>query len=283
MINYNRCSEVKIEQIYEAFNIGFSDYIVKLNMGLEDFIKRFFGPEGNSLENSFIALDGDKAIGLVLGGIKEYQGIKTIRCGTLTVAPDYRGQGVSYKLFELYKEEGIKNNCKQLFLEVIVGNDRAIKFYEKNGFYKVYDMWYYGLTDIENIKSYDLGNIVLKESNIDTLNRIFKEKVDCHINWQNDIDFIRGLENNIIYGAYEEDKVVSLICITPMGRVNFLWTDKEFRNRGLAMSLIKEVYLKNQIKKVSLCFPNNSLAYGFALSNGFKKEGLSQYEMYYIL
>lgn len=283
MINYNRCSEVKIEQVYEAFNIGFSDYIVKLNMGLEDFIKRFLGPEGNSLENSFIALHGDKPVGLVLGGIKEYQGIKTIRCGTLTVSPDYRGQGVSYKLFDLYKEEGIKNNCKQLFLEVIVGNDRAIKFYEKNGFYKVYDMWYYGLNDIENIKSYDLGNIVLKESNMDTLNRIFKEKVDYHINWQNDIDFIRGLENNIIYGAYEGDKVVSLISITPMGRVNFLWTDKEFRNKGLAMSLIKEAYLKNNIKKVSLCFPNNSLAYGFALSNGFKKEGLSQYEMYYIL
>ena len=50
-----------------------------------------------------------------------------MRCGTLAVHPNYRGVGVSQKLFELHKE-ALQNECKQLFLEVIVGNDRAIRF-----------------------------------------------------------------------------------------------------------------------------------------------------------
>ena len=51
--------------------------------------------EGNSLEHSFLSLDGDKPVGVILGGIKIYESIKTMRCGTLAIHPKYRGIGVS--------------------------------------------------------------------------------------------------------------------------------------------------------------------------------------------
>lgn len=79
MIQYKRCSEVSIDLVYKAFKDGFSDYIIKLEVSKEDFIKRFFGPEGNSLEHSFLALDGDECVGVILGGIKVYESIKTMR------------------------------------------------------------------------------------------------------------------------------------------------------------------------------------------------------------
>ncbi|PGZ06934.1 GNAT family N-acetyltransferase, partial [Bacillus cereus] len=151
MIQYKRCSEVSIDLVYKAFKDGFSDYIIKMEVSKEDFIKRFFGAEGNSLEHSFLALDGEKSVGLILGGIKVYETINTMRCGTLAVHPEYRGIGVSQKLFELHKEEAIQNGCKQLFLEVIVGNDRAINFYNKLGYEKVYDLSYYNLNDFTKI------------------------------------------------------------------------------------------------------------------------------------
>jgi len=53
MVTYKRCSEVDINSVYEAFQIGFSDYIIKINMSKDDFITRFLGPEGNCLEHSF--------------------------------------------------------------------------------------------------------------------------------------------------------------------------------------------------------------------------------------
>ncbi len=70
--------------MYEAFRDGFSDYIIKMEVSKGDFIKRFFGLEGNSLEHSFLALDGDKPVGVILGGIKDYENIKTMRCGIIS-------------------------------------------------------------------------------------------------------------------------------------------------------------------------------------------------------
>ena len=99
MFQYKKCSEVNIDLVYEAFKDGFSDYIIKMEISKEDFIQRFLGPEGNSLKHSFLALDDDKSVGVILGGIKDYENIKTMRCGTLAVHPNYRVVGVSQKFF----------------------------------------------------------------------------------------------------------------------------------------------------------------------------------------
>lgn len=119
MITYHNCSEVDISLAYRAFTVGFSDYIVKMDHSQDLFISRFFGAEGNQLEYSYIAMDEDKPIGLILGGLKRYEGVLTMRCGTLAVHPDYRGTGVSSKLFELHKANALACECKQLFLEVL--------------------------------------------------------------------------------------------------------------------------------------------------------------------
>ncbi|MEC4566037.1 hypothetical protein L8C07_08770 [Paenibacillus sp. CMAA1739] len=63
MITYLRCNEVSMEQ--------------------DDFAARFFSPEGNSRKHSFLAMDEDQLIGLILGGIRQFDGYKTMRCGTL--------------------------------------------------------------------------------------------------------------------------------------------------------------------------------------------------------
>ncbi|MGE1033241.1 GNAT family N-acetyltransferase, partial [Bacillus sp. GKis3/1] len=185
MIQYKRCSEVNIDLVYEAFRGGFSDYIIKMEVSKEDFIKRFFGAEGNSLEHSFLALDGDKPVGVILSGIKVYESIKTMRCGTLAVHPNYRGISVSQKLFELHKEEAIQNECKQLFLEVIVGNDRAIHFYTKLGYEKVYDLSYYNLKDMTKIINKDCKGIEVKQLDFTSFKLEVQKWLHFHINWQN--------------------------------------------------------------------------------------------------
>lgn len=46
MIQYKRCSEVSIDLVYEAFKNGFSDYIIKMEVSKEDFIKDFLDQKG---------------------------------------------------------------------------------------------------------------------------------------------------------------------------------------------------------------------------------------------
>lgn len=282
MIQYKRCSEVNIDLVYEAFKDGFSDYIIKMEVSKGDFIKRFFGLEGNSLEHSFLVLDGDKPVGVILGGIKDYENIKTMRCGTLAVHPNYRGVGVSQKLFELHKEEALQNECKQLFLEVIVGNDRAIRFYNKLGYEKVYDLSYYNLKDMTKIIHRECKGIEVKQLEFPAFKVEIQKWLHFHINWQNDMDYIEKT-NHTFYGAYIGNDLKGSICINEQGKISFIFIDKEYRNRGIGSKLLQVVRDELNLESLLISFPNNSLLEGFVKKTGFEKNSLAQYEMYVLL
>lgn len=282
MIQYKRCSEVNIDLVYKAFKDGFSDYIIKMEVSKEDFIKRFFGAEGNSLEHSFLALDGDKPVGVILGGIKVYESIKTMRCGTLAVHPNYRGIGVSQKLFELHKEESIQHECKQLFLEVIVGNDRAIRFYNKLGYEKVYDLSYYNLKDMTKIIPKECKGIKVKQLDFAAFKVEIQKWLHFHINWQNDMDYIEKT-NNTFYGAYVENDLKGSICINEQGKTSFIFVDKDYRNRSIGSKLLQVARDELNLESLSIGFSNNNLLEGFLKKAGFEKNSLAQYEMYLLL
>ncbi|AXY09792.1 MULTISPECIES: GNAT family N-acetyltransferase [Bacillus] len=282
MIQYKRCSEVNIDLVYEAFKDGFSDYIIKMEVSKGDFIKRFFGAEGNSLEHSFLVLDGDKPVGVILGGIKVYESIKTMRCGTLAIHPNYRGTGASQKLFELHKEEAIQNECKQLFLEVIVGNDRAIHFYTKLGYEKVYDLSYYNLKDMTKIINKDCKGIEVKQLDFTSFKLEVQKWLHFHINWQNDMDYIEKT-NHTFYGAYVNNDLKGAICMNEQGKISFLFVDKDYRNRSIGSNLLQVARDELNLESLSIGFPNNNLLEGFLKKTGFEKNPLAQYEMYVLI
>ncbi|OIK06632.1 GNAT family N-acetyltransferase [Bacillus sp. MUM 116] len=282
-ISYKKCSHVEDSFIHQAFQDGFSDYIIKMGISEPDFIQRFFGPEGNGRDTSFIAFYEEQPIGVILGGIKNYEAIKTMRCGTLAIHPNFRGTGISHKLFEFHKEEAVKQGCKQLFLEVIVGNDRAINFYKKLGYEKVYDIVYYTTSDLSQL-SHEGRKSEAEIRNIefnDFQKRI--QKWTYHINWQNDIDFLEKLTNNHYFGAYRNDNLVGCLSINSNGGISFLMVDKNARNQGIATQLLHAASKNLNLTKMAAGFPNNSLLEGFFKKHGFQKGTLAQYEMYLTL
>jgi ribosomal protein S18 acetylase RimI-like enzyme len=279
-IRYQRCSEVEDQFIHQAFQVGFSDYLVKMDFSMEDFIRRFFGPEGNSREHSFIAFHKDEPVGVILGGIRNYETIKTMRCGALAISPNFRGTGISQRLFELHKEEAIKQGCKQLFLEVIVGNDRAINFYTKLGYEKIYDIVYFSNGDLSQLNQVKVHSEIQVER-IDFHN--FQhgiEKWNYHINWQNDIDSIAKIPNNAYYAAFEKGNFAGGISIHSGGNISFLMVDKAYRGQGIGTLLLQTASQDLNPTKMSTGFPNNSLLEGFFKKQGFQKGSLTQYEMY---
>ena len=279
-IRYQRCSELDEKLIYHAFLDGFSDYIVKFEFTKEEFINHFFGPEGNGKEHSFIAFYEEVPVGVILGGIKNYETIKTLRCGTLAISPNYRGTGISQQLFEMHKEEAIKQGCQQLFLEVIVGNDRAINFYKKLGYEKVYDIVYFSNGDLTQLKDLN-SNLEVDIKEIDFLG--FKngiQKWNYHINWQNDIDFLEKLKNNHYYAAFQNGDLVGCLSINSNGNISFLMVDNAVRCKGIATYLLQSAYKNLNLSKMSTGFPNNSLLEGFFKKQGFTKGSLTQFEMY---
>jgi len=280
MIRYQKCTEVNEDAIFQAFQIGFSDYIIKIEMTKDFFMKRFFGPEGNQLEYSVIALDDDKPVGLNLGGIKVYEGIKTLRCGTLCIHPDYRGTEVGKKLFKLHKEIAIENSCKQLFLEVIVGNDRAINFYKKKGYEKVYDIDYYSHNNPSELNTTLSDDLRIKKIDMDVLRTLSHKIQDIHINWQNDFDYISQIDGQVHYGMFKNDKLIGGLSIHPKGKISFLWINSEFRHQGIGRGIIYHAVKELNIDKLAINFSNNANLLGFIKHLNFTKDSISQYEMY---
>ncbi|MFL0247543.1 GNAT family N-acetyltransferase [Candidatus Clostridium stratigraminis] len=280
MINYKRCSEVDLQKVYDAFSIGFSDYIIKIEMPMDVFIERFFGAEGNSLETSFIALDNERPIGLVLGGVKVYEGIKTMRCGTMAIDPSYRGLGVSKELMRLHRKEAIKKECKQLFLEVIVGNDRAINFYKKTGYEKIYDLYYFSTDNLNIIEQKFNSEVDIKEINFQELKSFSEKSIDVHINWQNAMDYIEKLKGQKNYGVYFNNELVAVISANINSKINYIYVAKKYRGKNIAASLIRHAIMELNLSKLSIGLPNNASIIGFLKKIGFSRDNISQYEMY---
>ncbi|MFZ5967179.1 MAG: GNAT family N-acetyltransferase [Bacillota bacterium] len=280
MITYKTCIDVTMTEIFEAFRLGFSDYIVPLTMNQDAFEVRFFGPEGNTLNLSFIALDQDRPIGLILGGIRLFDGLKTMRCGTLCLGPSYRGQGISHKLFEMHKSAALIAQCKQLFLEVIKENHRAIKFYEKYGYKQVYTLKYYSAASQSIPSSADTLPYTVKEISFDTLEAFRKTLSSCHINWQSDTPYYAASQQEALLGAYDGAKQIALIAMSSQGKINFLWVDPAYRNQELGSMMLQKAVQAQTVEKITICLPNNASLEGFLKKIGFQKELIEQYEMY---
>lgn len=281
---YKNCCDVDFELIHQCFNEGFSDYIVKLYLPMEEFKKRFFGPEGNELKYSFIAMDKKKPVGLILGGIKDCQGIKTMRCGALCVIPEYRGKGVADDLFCLHKKTAVTEGCKQMMLETIIGNERALNFYLKHGYEKIYELQYFQLSDLSKLKNQNINDdYEIRAIEFAELKNAKELMGDVYINWQNDFQYIEKSEGQHNYGVFADNKIIGLLSINEYGRINLLWVDKKYRGKKIATSLLRNAIDELNLTKLGTSFSNNHNLFAFYKKLGFEKENIAQYEMYLTL
>lgn len=281
MITYKLCSEVTDDQINEAFQAGFSDYMIQITMGKEEMLGRFFGPEGNDKSLSYVALDGERGVGLVLGGVRIMNGIKTMRCGTMCIDPEYRGKGIAQKLLNLHKEMGKTNGCHQMFLEVINGNDRAVHFYKKNGYEMVYDLTYYNIQKEELTKMSILPifeDYEIKQIGYYDVLSYRKELFDMHLPWQADIEYFKTLDAKY-YQVYEGEKVIAS-CGIFKGNVFFLHVKPEYRGLGIGMAVLFEALKEDGFESVRMTLANNANMRSFCEHIGMKKNDLSQFEMF---
>ncbi|MHB0883281.1 GNAT family N-acetyltransferase [Paenibacillus sp. SEL1] len=280
MITYMRCNDVSMEHIFQAFSLGFSDYSIRLTTDQDDFAARFFGPEGNTRNHSFLAMDEDQPIGLILGGVRQFDGYKTMRCGTLCIAPAYRGQGISNKLLELHKQTAISAGCQQLWLEVIKDNHRAVKLYEKQGYQPRYTLKYYNGTLPSAPPAALSSSYIFKEVTFDDIAAFRKTLIDCHIHWQSDTPYYATSTQEAFLGIYEVNQTcLGMVSMSAKGKINFLWVDPKHRNQGLGCALLHRAAEIQKIEKVNICLSDNDSLEGFIQKIGLLKDPIEQYEM----
>ena len=102
----------------------------------------------------YLAVDNDRAIGLIMGTIPpydeyDYLDYKCPKRGIITeliVTSKIRSKGVGQALIEKMEEYFISNDCEYVLVDVFAYNENAIKFYDKKGYHpRMY-------TDIKKLK-----------------------------------------------------------------------------------------------------------------------------------
>lgn len=280
-MEYKTCAQSSMDDVFQAFQTGYSDYLIPLHVSREQFEGIFFGPEGNSAETSILASDGSEPVGLILGGARMFDGRSTMRCGTICVAPGRRKEGIGGKLLELHREQARAAGCSQLFLEVLSNNATAIRFYEAAGYRVGYTLKYYSYAEPIPAPA-SPPSCEIRELPFEAYEACRGSLPDCHINWQNDVPYFAGsLRDSIhVLGAFDGARQAGTAAVTAQGRLCFLYVAPDCRNRGIARALLNNARVRWAFQKMSVSFPDNAALEGFLRKTCFQKDPLEQYEMY---
>lgn len=297
MIQLIRCSEVPQKFVYETFTAGFADYAIQMSLTEDEFFGYFFGREGNQLAHSFIAVDqaSQQGIGVVLAGIRQFRGKRTMRCGGFCVLPEFRGTQAATLLLEKHRQEALACHCQQLYLEVIHDNHRAKRFYQKNGYSFGNHLHYYQkslsttedqpLTPDVSIpdKPADKQSYTITALTLDQLRAFRQSQSQLELTWQNEIESIEKLEG-IYWGLFIETQLAGVLSQFKSS-IQLLALIDPYRGQGYGRILIEHgiKYAREQEKPIialRCSFPANPEFQGFLQHLGFTADSLFQNEMY---
>jgi GNAT superfamily N-acetyltransferase len=123
-------------ELAAAYNLVYSDYVVPFVVS-EAWARQYVPANGIALEHSPLWLDDNGAVvALAALGVRGERGW----VGGFGVAPDHRGQGLSQQLARVALDHAREVGLRQVQLEVITTNARAIRTYERVGFVRTRDL-----------------------------------------------------------------------------------------------------------------------------------------------
>lgn len=283
LYDIKKCCDVSEEEIFNGFTKGFADYIIQGNMTQEQFFNRFFGPEGNDKRLSFIALKDDVPVGIILGGNRLVDGLNTLRCGAMAIVPEERGNGLAKLLFDLHEKTAREIGCKQIFLEVIDFNDRAINFYKKVGYEKVYDLsymdWHIDLDKIKDQHNKSMDTKVVKVNYEDMMK--LKKDEQSHLPWQSDFPYFKDMPCNY-YCIYDKYRPIAGL-VGAQDKVYYLWVNPSYRMQGCAKAMLDRLIIDTDAAVLRFVYANNGTMHTFAKNLNMKRSKINQIEMYKFL
>jgi GNAT superfamily N-acetyltransferase len=285
MINFVSCSSVSNQVIFETFKEGFSDYFFQVEMTEDYFIDHFFGAEGNSKEMSFVAYKNDEAVGILLGGIKEFDGIRTLRCGAMSVIPKGRKKGIARAMMAEHERMARQAGVHQMFLEVLTMNESAYKLYEKLGYEKVYDLTYRTFkpnqtwfkdgpeTCINPAEDFiSIQKITLTD--LEALRRLD----ESHLPWQGNLEYVSQIPVEV-YGVFKNGQLIAGL-IGSSKRLFYIYVAPGHRLQGIGKALVMTYVQELKIEACQLVYTNNARLHTFANHLGMETAEFGQYEYY---
>ncbi|MGK7396388.1 MAG: GNAT family N-acetyltransferase [Candidatus Cyclobacteriaceae bacterium M3_2C_046] len=267
--------------MYSAFMKAFSDYPSFNSLSHNQFIQRFLNKLNLNSQLSGGAFHQRQLVGFVYSRLNHYQNKYTAYNGGTGVIPDYRGMGITGKIYQhllpQFKDAGVQQGV----LEVLTINQPALKVYQKIGF-KINKLY----------RCYKLKKSHFKLPEVPDKLQLKLTSAPCWEQWaemseyepsflDQTINLRQNLSHEKVLEAFWENKRAGYIIFQPAnGRISQLAVHPDFRRQGIATLLIYQVFQNIQNQELTLINVDESAVklQKFLLAIGFNNV-INQYEM----
>ncbi len=272
------CQNIDYSLIHKVFTEGHRDYYIDLDFQEDIFTKLFFNIYKNSRDCSLMAFSGDKPVGLLIAGLRNYGGRRVLRGESLVVLKEYRNKGVGSQLLNQFFELAKKLDSSTISIDVLDINQDARRLYSRLGFKAAYNIDSYKLDHILNrpIDGFDL-----KRAYVGEILAMEDRFTDLHIPWHSQFDIIKKGFHHFI--GYYRDRPVVFISTTKGGNIKLIYVDPSYRNRGFAAAGLTELMKLLRTDSLSMTISNNYSLLAFLTGLDFEKSPINSIEMLKVL
>ena len=267
------------DTLSRAFGLAFANYDIQIS-SLQ--LKAMFKRRGYNPELSFAMFDGGEIVSFLFNGTGDFNGTPTAYDTGTGTLPDYRGKGLSSKVFEYAVPILREANIKQYLLEVLQHNASAVSVYRNAGFETAREFNYFIQKNEEiNNQIKTSAGYSIKQIDIEKCGSI-SELWDFYPSWQNSLESIkRAADGFICLGAFKEEELLGYCVFEPVsGDLTQIAVDKKHRRKGIASLLLGETIKLNRndsIKIINTDISCESIT-GFLKSKNIEIKG-KQFEM----
>lgn len=235
-MQYHTLENLSIESLCQLFNRAFSDYILKIELS-PDFFKKKLISEDIDLSISAGAFKNGKPVGFILHALRDGVAYN----GGTGVIPEARGNHLTCKMYEYLLPKLKQKGTREISLEVIDKNLRAIKSYQKVGFEK--------LVDLNCYKGIPSGKPINLDIQIKRLIRpdfpFLESFWEWQPTWQHASRTLQKSNDYTFLGAYKANQLVAYASVFPeKGRVAQFAVHPRHRKQGVASTLFQ--FIKQQ-------------------------------------
>jgi len=240
-----------IADIADVLNASFSDYIVPLNLNIEQLEYKIV-TENIHLDLSVGVFSSGQLVGFMLHALQIVDGKLSAYNAATGIIPAYRGRGLVGKMYQYLLPKLKTRAVVQMRLEVIIGNNAAIRAYEKMGY------------QVNRTLDCFKGSVqTVKKSCASTIRELQDFQWDQFVcfwtikpSWQNAIPTLEKAGPHLtILGAFIDEKLIGyLIYNANSKKIQQIAISPAHRRKGIATQLVmtmtqqinsKEIYVLN--------------------------------------
>lgn len=231
-------ADIDIPQMAEAINQSFSDYIVPFQLNAEQLQYKII-QEDVDLDLSVGVFDSDALVGIMLHGLRKSEDHLVAYNAATGVIPTYRGKGLVGKMYHFLVPKLQVLQVQKMVLEVIEGNEPAIKAYEKMGYTTSRKLvCFSGMANAEETQK----EISIKEDSTFQWDK-WLSFWDIQPSWQNAVQSVQNSKAicKVLEAYLNEVLVGYLIYNTNSRKVNQFAVSPSHRQKGIATALFSRL------------------------------------------